>query len=218
MSPTKKQAPKKQNGSRSKSDAIIAAAISVFGEFGYETTKWSSVADRVGIGQTALYHYFESKAHCLLTIMRLQLEHDNELFLGATKDLAPKDAIRAAIKTAYDHDEHGVLQVKILHRHMDLLAYPRASEREENERLEARQLVREIEQNWINLIDEGMKSGEFVKEDSVLTGRTVLGLVLSVWNWYNPKKANGKRSSSYYSLEQLSNNISNDVLTILTTK
>ena len=36
--------------------------------------KWAKIADEVGIGQTALYHYFESKAHCLLTIMSLELE------------------------------------------------------------------------------------------------------------------------------------------------
>ena len=44
-------------GPRSKRAAILAAAVGCFGEFGYEATKWSTVADRVGIGQTALYHY-----------------------------------------------------------------------------------------------------------------------------------------------------------------
>ena len=53
---------------------ILAAAIDSFGHDGYEHTKWAKIADEVGIGQTALYHYFESKAHCLLTIMSLELE------------------------------------------------------------------------------------------------------------------------------------------------
>ena len=53
---------------------ILAAAIDSFGADGYEHTKWAKIADEVGIGQTALYHYFESKAHCLLTIMSLELE------------------------------------------------------------------------------------------------------------------------------------------------
>src|SRR5690625_4217735 len=216
MAPKTKQGPRKQSGSRSKSEAILDAAITVFGEYGYETTKWSSVADRVGIGQTALYHYFESKAHCLLTIMRLQLERDNELFLEAVKDLGPTDALKAAIKVAYDHDNQGVLQVKILHRHMDLLAYPRDSEREEEARVAARDLVREIEKNWIDLIDRGMQAGEFTKDDPTLTGRTVICQILSVWNWYNPKKATGKNSTNGYSLKDLSEKITKDVLTVLT--
>ena len=38
----------------------------------------------MGIGQTALYHYFESKAHCLLTIMSLELTRSLELFREVT--------------------------------------------------------------------------------------------------------------------------------------
>ncbi|MEU1162209.1 helix-turn-helix domain-containing protein [Streptomyces sp. NPDC005921] len=50
-----------EEGPRSKRGAILVAAVERFGEDGYENTKWSEVADRVGIGQTALYHYFESR-------------------------------------------------------------------------------------------------------------------------------------------------------------
>ena len=60
-------------GPRSKRALILTAAIEKFGKDGYEHTKWATIADQVGIGQTALYHYFESKAHCLLTIMSLEL-------------------------------------------------------------------------------------------------------------------------------------------------
>ena len=61
------------DGPRSKRAQILTVATEHFGTVGYEHTKWASIADEVGIGQTALYHYFESKAHCLLTIMRNQL-------------------------------------------------------------------------------------------------------------------------------------------------
>ena len=60
-------------GPRSKRARILTAAIDSFGQDGYEHTKSAKVADEVGIGQTALYHYFESKAHCLLTIMSMEL-------------------------------------------------------------------------------------------------------------------------------------------------
>ncbi len=49
--------------------AILTAATAYFGEHGYEDTKWADVAAAVGIGSTALYHYFESKLHCLYVIM-----------------------------------------------------------------------------------------------------------------------------------------------------
>src|SRR5207244_9845841 len=73
-------------GRRSKRSAILDTAVARFGETGYEATKWSTVADEVGIGQTALYHYFESKAHCLLTIMRLELARSYQRFLAAVHE------------------------------------------------------------------------------------------------------------------------------------
>jgi AcrR family transcriptional regulator len=54
---------------RSKRTLILATAIDQFGKLGYEHTKWASIADEVGIGQTALYHAvgigrFVGASHC----------------------------------------------------------------------------------------------------------------------------------------------------------
>ena len=46
----------------------MATATEYFGRHGYEHTKWADIADAVGVGSTALYHYFESKLHCLYEI------------------------------------------------------------------------------------------------------------------------------------------------------
>ena len=52
-----------------KREQILEVAIDAFGRYGYEDAKWADVASAVGIGPTALYHYFESKQHCLYEIM-----------------------------------------------------------------------------------------------------------------------------------------------------
>src|SRR6476469_2072351 len=54
--------------SRSKRAEILATATEYFGRHGYEHTKWADIAAAVGVGSTALYHYFESKLHCLYEI------------------------------------------------------------------------------------------------------------------------------------------------------
>jgi TetR/AcrR family transcriptional regulator, cholesterol catabolism regulator len=59
---------------RGKRDEILASAVEHFGQRGYEETKWADVAADVGIGSTALYHYVESKLHCLYAIMAEALE------------------------------------------------------------------------------------------------------------------------------------------------
>ena len=176
-----------QDGPRSKRAAILATAVTKFGEVGYEATKWSDIAGEVGIGQTALYHYFESKAHCLLTIMRLGLRNSETAFReavsGASGDL---DALRAAVGAAYAVSELEVQQNRILQANLALLANPRASEREEAERLASRDLVAGIERNWEELLERGMASGEFARRDPQLSARSLLGLIVSVWRWYRP--------------------------------
>src|ERR1700726_2743991 len=57
-----------------KRDEIIDAATRRFGRYGYENTKWADIAADVGVGPTALYHYFESKQHCLFVIMDQAIE------------------------------------------------------------------------------------------------------------------------------------------------
>ena len=66
--------------SRSKRAAILETATELFGREGYEHSKWADVAEAVGIGSTALYHYFESKLHCLYEIMAEALEAEREKF------------------------------------------------------------------------------------------------------------------------------------------
>ncbi|MFD5063667.1 TetR/AcrR family transcriptional regulator [Streptomyces sp. NPDC058394] len=177
-------------GPRSKRAAILTAAVDCFGEAGFEATKWSTVAERVGIGQTALYHYFESKSHCLLTIMRLELQRSHDRFIEATKptDSAddPVEALRAAVRAAYDVSPQEVLQMRILQSHMDLLSGARKSKREEAERIAARQLVQVVERDWTNLLVKGMSQGTFPLRDAQLLGASMLGLIVSVWRWYRP--------------------------------
>lgn len=177
----------KTEGPRSKRKVILDAAVANFGSVGYEHTKWATVAKEVGIGQTALYHYFESKAHCLLTIMAAELQRYHERFEAAVENAPDAEtALRAVIASAYDISESEALQARILLHHIDMLATPRSSEREEAERVRAREMVRVVEKNWSDLLGRGMDAGDFPRRDEVELGRFVLGLINSVWNWYRP--------------------------------
>jgi AcrR family transcriptional regulator len=177
-------------GPRSKRGAILSAAIKSFGKNGYDATKWSAVADQVGIGQPALYHYFESKAHCLLTIMRMELERSHEMFVKATAgEPDAMAALRAAVRTAYEVSERDVLRMRILENNSDLLAVPRQSAREEGERAAARQLVQQIELAWTGLLQRGMDDGVFVRRDARTLALSMLGMIVSVWRWYRPRGA-----------------------------
>ncbi|AIY15875.1 TetR family transcriptional regulator [Pimelobacter simplex] len=177
-------------GPRSKRRMILDAAIDNFGGVGFEHTKWATIADEVGIGQTALYHYFESKVHCLLTIMSNELERSLERTRAVTAEVSdPDEQIRVAVAAAFDVTPREALQERILMSHQDLLVGERSSKREEAERERARELVREIEHEWAALLKAGMDAEVFARHDEVVLARLMLGMINSVWRWYRPKGA-----------------------------
>ena len=195
-------------GARSKRALILAVAIDKFSQDGYERTTWADIAGQVGIGQTALYHYFESKAHCLLTIMSLELDRSLRAFRAVTADVTEAErALALAIATAYDVSPREVLQMRILQSHMNLLATPRPSEKEELERQRARGLVRDIENEWTTLIDRGMTAGDFPKRDAHAVASVVLAMVVSVWRWY--------RSGGEATLDQVRDDVTGACLRVV---
>src|SRR6266481_6879171 len=83
--------------SRSKREMILATATADFARVGYRASKWSDVADAVGIGSTALYHYFVSKDHCLFTIMAEVLRDNRDHFDALQREGAEaREVIEAA--------------------------------------------------------------------------------------------------------------------------
>ena len=174
------------DGCRSKRAAILTAAIDNFGEDGYEHTVWATIADQVGIGRSTLYYYFESKVHCLLTIMSIELNRSLQAFREVTAGVARDQALVAAISAAYDVSPREVLQKRIVHSHMDLLAVPRSSAVEEAERQRARNLVRDIENEWTALLARGITVVDSEHRAPRAMANVVLAMVVSVWRWYRP--------------------------------
>src|SRR6201987_6539182 len=108
---------RRRTSSRSKREDILATATAYFGEHGYEDTKWADVAAAVGIGSTALYHYFESKLHCLYVIMADALDgfgSDFARLTSAQEDYV--DALVALLRHEYDLNEQEVLRNRLLIR------------------------------------------------------------------------------------------------------
>ena len=124
----------------SKRAEILAAATERFGRDGYEDTKWADIAADVGVGPTALYHYFESKQHCLYVIMDQALAGFRERFKARTGDAAadPIDALVAVIEDTFRLSEHDVQRNRVLVAEQGLLSGRSTSPREEEARQAAR--------------------------------------------------------------------------------
>jgi TetR/AcrR family transcriptional regulator, cholesterol catabolism regulator len=173
--------------SRSKREAILATATAQFGKEGYEDSKWADVAKAVGIGSTALYHYFESKLHCLYVIMADALETHREEFERITRDADDHHAaLVAVLRAGFDLTEQEVLRQRVLVAEQALLGIHRTSPREEEARQSARERTRDLEFAWATFLSRGMEQEVVPEADPRLATRAVLGLHNSVWHWYRP--------------------------------
>jgi TetR/AcrR family transcriptional regulator, cholesterol catabolism regulator len=171
---------------RNKRAEIVAIATEYFGEDGYEDTKWADVASAVGLGPTALYHYFESKQHCLFEILVEAVEDALAEFERLNQgDFAV--AFPAVIRGSFERDDREVRRARVLVAEQALVRHPRQAPREENARLRAFALLKQYMAGWRDLLAAGMKEGAIPEADADLLARAVIGGYNSVWGWYRPE-------------------------------
>ncbi len=168
-----------------KREQIIEVATEYFGQTGYEDTKWADVAEAVGIGSTALYHYFESKQHCLFEIMVGAVQDFSERFeriTAAHDDWT--EALVAVLVDSFNLTEQQILRHRVMVAEFGRVGMQRSLPREEAARSRARALTRELEFAWGTFLARGMQQGLVPESDPRLMTRAMLGLYNSVWHWY----------------------------------
>ena len=165
---------------------ILVAATERFGRNGYEDTKWADIASDVGVGPTALYHYFESKQHCLYVIMDQAIEGFRSRFEQLSADADPLQALASVMEDCFELSEHDVQRNRVLVAEQGLLSRRSSSPREEEARQAARARTRDLEFAWASFLSHAMAHGAIPKSDPRLLTRAILGLYNSVWHWYRP--------------------------------
>jgi AcrR family transcriptional regulator len=170
-----------------KRDRILEVAIELFARHGYEDAMWADVAEAVGIGPTALYHYFESKQHCLYEIMGLAVADFQARFDRITAEHDDwQEALVALLVDAFELTEQEVHRNRVLMAEQGLIGIHRTAPREEAARASARARTRDLEFAWGTFLARGMEQGHLPESDPRLLARAALGLYNSVWHWYRP--------------------------------
>jgi TetR/AcrR family transcriptional regulator, cholesterol catabolism regulator len=176
-----------QAGPRSKRDQILDVATDYFGRYGYDETKWADVAAAVGIGSTALYHYFESKQHCLYEIMSRAVVRTRDRFdhiVAANTDW--RTALVELLESGFELAAKDVHEYRVLLSQHERLEARRSAPREEAARKSVRARKRELEAAWAAFLARGIEEGQLSRSDPQLLARSLLGLYNSVWTWYRP--------------------------------
>jgi TetR/AcrR family transcriptional regulator, cholesterol catabolism regulator len=171
----------------SKRGEILAAATERFGRDGYEDTKWADIAADVGVGPTALYHYFESKQHCLYVIMDQAIDGFRTRFEELTAEGDdPLERLVAVIDDCFRLSERDIQRNRVLVAEQGLLSARSGSPREEQARQAARARTRDLEFAWASFLSNAMQQGAIPRNDPRLLTRAILGLYNSIWHWYRP--------------------------------
>ncbi len=172
---------------RSKRELILRIAAEEFGRRGFDATKWATIAESAGIGGTALYHYFESKTHCLFTLM---LESYEGWYTRWSECLASDDdpvaSILSAVSASFQFSEAEAVKARLLINEQGKLSTLKTAGREEKVRTEALRVSRRIEALWISYLTDAMAARKLPARDPRLLAHSIIGLLQSVWAWYRP--------------------------------
>ncbi len=175
-----------------KGESILAVATERFARDGYEDTKWADIAAAVGIRTPALYHYFESKEHCLFIIMEQVLaEHCRRFERIVDRGGEFADTLVEALRDLFDVSSADIQRNRLLVVEQSLLHIPHPSPRGEAARQAAEARGRDLEFLWGTFLARGMQQGVIADHPPRLLARALLGLTNGVWHWYRP---GGRRS------------------------
>jgi TetR/AcrR family transcriptional regulator, cholesterol catabolism regulator len=165
---------------------ILAAATERFGRDGYEDTRWADIARDVGVGPTALYHYFESKQHCLFVILEDALTGFQARFEALTAGAGDhRAALGAVLSDCFALDEREVLRNRVLVAEQGKLGLRSVgSSREATARHDARRRARQLERAWAGFLGDAMRAGAIPRADPHMLTLAIIGLYNSIWHWY----------------------------------
>jgi AcrR family transcriptional regulator len=162
---------------------VLAVAVAVFNERGYDGTSMEDLAGRLGIAKSSIYHHVGRKED----LLRLALDRALDgLFAVAAQSAAGQSA--AGDLRAIDRLEQlvrgsvGVLADRL--PYVTLLLRARGNTATERRALARR---RQFDQIVADLVAEAERDGDIRPDiDPAVTARLLFGMVNSVAEWYRP--------------------------------
>jgi AcrR family transcriptional regulator len=159
---------------------VLAVAVEVFNERGYDGTSMRDLAQRLGIAKSAIYHHVTGKEE----LLRLALDR------ALTGLSSVADRARALDAPAIERLEYLVRgSVHVLEAelpYVTLLLRVRGNTEVERAALSRR---RAFDRFVAGLVRESQRDGDIRPEaDALVTARLLFGLVNSVVEWYRPAR------------------------------
>ncbi|GAA3086389.1 TetR/AcrR family transcriptional regulator [Streptomyces rectiviolaceus] len=157
---------------------LLVAAVEAFAERGYHATTTRDIAGRAGMSPAALYIHYKTKEELLHRISRIG--HDKALRVLRTAADGPgsaaerlADAVRSFVRWHADHHT----TARVVQYELDALG--------DEHRTEIVALRRQSDAAVRDMINDGVRNGEFDVPDVPGTTLAVLSLCIDVARWFN---------------------------------
>ncbi|MFE9663608.1 MULTISPECIES: TetR/AcrR family transcriptional regulator [unclassified Streptomyces] len=157
---------------------LLVAAVEAFAERGYHATTTRDIAGRAGMSPAALYIHYKTKEELLHRISRIG--HDKALALLSEASRAPgtpAERLAGAVRSFVGWHAAQHTTARVVQYELDALGEPA--------RAEIVALRRRTDGVVRDLIEEGVRTGEFDVEDVPGTTVAVLSLCIDVARWFN---------------------------------
>ncbi|MBY8863778.1 TetR/AcrR family transcriptional regulator [Nocardia sp. CA2R105] len=163
-------------------DSLLSVAVKVFNDKGYDATSMETLAKRLGIAKSAIYHHVSGKAELLELALSRAL---NGLLAATTEE-------QATTGRSIDRLEYFVRRsVQILITdlpYVTLLLRVRGNTPAEKRALARR---REFDAFVAGLVESAAAEGDLAPDiDPALVSRLIWGMVNSIVEWYRPRGDN----------------------------
>ena len=145
---------------------ILDASIYVFFEKGYNTTCIADIADRVGIGKSTIYEYFDTKADLFIESFRHFVMMSKEIIIRENKKRKSK-SIKKQIAKLIDQKiittskKNKKLNVNFFHLIMEFKSSETSEEITKKLFVALKDAHEEFKNGIVQMLKEGIKNGEF---------------------------------------------------------
>jgi len=161
-------------------ERIVAAAVSLFAEQGFDATSVNQVVTRAGVAKGALYHHFASKDDLLYEVYRELVDRQ---LAGLTeildRGLPPAEALRELIGDLVATTAASLREAKVFSRESHRLG--------DANQARVRSARRGIHDAVTDLVRSAQASGEFARVASPeMISFTIFGVINELPVWYRP--------------------------------
>jgi len=164
-----------------KKELILSEAAKLFGEKGFGGTSMRDLAEKVGMEAASMYNHIKSKDEILeLICFKIAAAYTSQLSEIELTSLSFQEKLSLVIKLHIDLMINDAASVSVANNDWKYLR--------EEKKTEYKAIRKSYEKSFANILEQGMKAGEFKNMNVSVALFTILSSLRWIELWYKPSR------------------------------